>query len=190
MDQDSVYIPVTTLRRFIRDFLIKVGVPADDAEICADVIIESDKRGIESHGIGRLKYYYDRIKSGQHKVVTKFEVVKETPTTAVVDGHHGMGMVIGTRSMQMAIDKAKTYGLGCVAVRNSTHYGIAGYYPTMAVKQGMIGMSVTNARPSVSPTFGVEPNLGTNPIAFGAPTDEDFPNLIRCRDSDYSTWEN
>jgi len=177
MDQDSVYIPVTTLRRFIRDFLIKVGVPADDAEMCADVIIESDKRGIESHGIGRLKYYYDRIKSGQHKVVTKFEVVKETPTTAVVDGHHGMGMVIGTRSMQMAIDKAKTYGLGCVAVRNSTHYGIAGYYPTMAVKQGMIGMSVTNARPSVSPTFGVEPILGTNPIAFGAPTDEDFPFL-------------
>lgn len=177
MDQGSFYIPVTTLRSFIRDVLLKVGVPADDAEVCADVIIESDKRGIESHGIGRLKYYYDRIKAGQHQVVTHYEVIKETPTTAVVDGHHGMGMVIGTRSMQMAINKARAYGLGCVVVRNSTHYGIAGYYPTMAVKQGMIGMSVTNARPSVSPTFGVQPLLGTNPIAFGAPSDEEFPFL-------------
>ena len=175
MEDNTCYVPVNTLRSFIRDVLLKAGVPADDAEVCADVIIESDKRGIESHGIGRLKYYYERIKAGQHQVVTQFEVVKESPATAVVDGHHGMGMVVGTRAMQMAIDKAKVIGLGCVVVRNSTHYGIAGYYPTMAVQQGMIGMSVTNARPSVSPTFGVQPMLGTNPIAFGAPTDEEFP---------------
>jgi L-2-hydroxycarboxylate dehydrogenase (NAD+) len=175
MENNNYHVPVNTLRSFIRDVLLKAGVPANDAEVCADVIIESDKRGIESHGIGRLKYYYERIKAGQHQVVTQFEVVKESPATAVVDGHHGMGMVIGTRAMQMAIDKAKVTGLGCVVVRNSTHYGIAGYYPTMAVKQGMIGMSVTNARPAVSPTFGVQPMLGTNPIAFGAPTDEEFP---------------
>jgi LDH2 family malate/lactate/ureidoglycolate dehydrogenase len=142
------------------------------------VIIESDKRGIESHGIGRLKYYYDRIKTGQHKVITEFEVVKESPTTAVVDGHHGMGMVIAKRSMQMAIDKARQYGMGAVAVRNSTHFGIAGYYPLMAIRQNMIGMTVTNARPSVSPTFGVQAMLGTNPIAFGAPTDEAVPFLF------------
>ncbi len=177
MANDVCYIPVDTLRNFIKDVLLKCGVPAADAETCADVIIESDKRGIESHGIGRLKYYYDRIKAGQHKVITEFEIVKEGPTTAVIDGHHGMGMVIGKRSMQMAIDKAKLYGMGSVAVRNSTHFGIAGYYPLMAIQQNMIGMSFTNARPSVSPTFGVQAMLGTNPIAFGAPTDEVIPFL-------------
>jgi LDH2 family malate/lactate/ureidoglycolate dehydrogenase len=177
MEESVVFLQVDALRSFIRDVFVRCGAPEADAETCADVIIESDLRGIESHGIGRLKYYYDRMKSGQHQVVTHFEVVKETPTTAVVDGHHGLGMVIGTRSMQMAIDKARAAGLGAVAVRNSTHYGIAGYYPSMAVKNGMIGISVTNARPSVSPTFGVQPMLGTNPIAFGAPTDEEFPFL-------------
>jgi L-2-hydroxycarboxylate dehydrogenase (NAD+) len=177
MSTESCYIPVDTLRSFIRDVLLKCGVPPADAEVCTDVIIESDKRGIESHGIGRLKYYYDRIKAGQHKVVTEFEIVKNGPTTAVVDGHHGMGMVIAKRSMQMAIDKAKEYGMGSVAVRNSTHFGIAGYYSLMAIKQNMIGMTFTNARPAVSPTFGVQPMLGTNPIAFGAPTDEEIPFL-------------
>lgn len=178
MEEGTVYISVDTLRRFIYDVFVRCGAPEADADICADVIIESDLRGIESHGVGRLKYYYDRMKSGQHQVVTQFEIVKETPTTALVDGHHGLGMVIGTRSMQMAIDKARVTGLGAVAVRNSTHYGIAGYYPSMAVRNGMIGLSVTNTRPSVSPTFGVEPMLGTNPIAFGAPTDEEFPFLF------------
>ncbi len=178
MAKDSVYIPVDTLKSFINDVLLKCGVPAADAEICADVIIESDKRGIESHGIGRLKYYYDRIQAGQHQVVTEIEIVKNGPTTAVVDGHHGMGMVIAKRAMQMAIDKAREYGMGSVAVRNSTHFGIAGYYPLMAVQQNMIGMAFTNARPSVSPTFGSEGMLGTNPIAFGAPTDEPIPFLF------------
>ena len=177
MSKNSVFVPVETLRNFIRDVHLNAGVPEDDAEICTKVIIESDIRGIESHGIGRLRYYIQRIKNGQHKISAKFEVVKETATTAVVDGNNGLGMVIGTRSMQMAIDKAREYGLGCVAVRNSSHYGIAGYYPWMATQEGMIGLSVTNARPSVSPTFGVKPMLGTNPIAFGAPTDEEFPFL-------------
>jgi len=155
-----------------------VGVPEPDAVTCADVLIASDLRGIESHGIGRLKMYVDRIKIGIQQPVTHFEVVREGPTTAVVDGHHGMGHVIGVRAMQMAIDKAKAYGMGSVAVRNSTHFGIDGYYPLMAVKQGLVGMSVTNARPSISPTFSVQPMLGTNPIAFGAPTDEECPFLF------------
>jgi L-2-hydroxycarboxylate dehydrogenase (NAD+) len=177
MDNKLVFVPVETLKKFVLDVHLKAGVPQEDAEICTKVIIESDIRGIESHGIGRLRYYIARIKNGQHKVSAKYEIVKETPTTAVVDGNNGLGMVIGTRSMQLAIDKARKFGLGCVAVRNSSHYGIAGYYPWMATQEGMIGLSVTNARPSVSPTFGVKPMLGTNPIAFGAPTDEDFPFL-------------
>jgi LDH2 family malate/lactate/ureidoglycolate dehydrogenase len=178
MPENTIYIPVETLKNFMRDVLLAVGVPKEDALICTDVIIASDLRGIESHGIGRLKYYYERIKTGQHKVITKPEIIKESPTTAVIDGHQGMGMVVATRAMQMAIDKAKQYGMGAVAVRNSTHFGIAGYYPLMAVKQGKIGMTVTNARPAMAPTFGVRPMLGTNPIAFGAPTDEEFPFLF------------
>lgn len=178
MAPETVLVPVEQMRKFIEDVFVHVGVPAEDARVCTDVLIASDKRGIESHGIQRLKMYYDRIKIGQQQAVTQFEIIRESPTTAVVDGHHGMGMVIGKKAMQMAIDKAKEYGMGSVAVRNSTHFGIDGYYANMALEQGMIGMSFTNARPSIAPTFGVQPMLGTNPIAFGAPTDEECPFLF------------
>jgi len=152
--------------------------------VCADVLITSDKRGIDSHGIGRLKpIYIDRIADGIQKPVTEFEIVKETGTTAVVDGHDGMGHVIGVRAMRMAIDKAKRHGLGMVAVRNSTHYGIAGYYSLMAIEAGQIGITGTNARPSIAPTFGVENMLGTNPLTVGCPTDEAFPFVIDCATS-------
>jgi L-2-hydroxycarboxylate dehydrogenase (NAD+) len=169
------YIPANVIDDFVVEVLTKLGTPPDDARICADVLLASDLKGIESHGVGRLKYYYDRIQAGQHRAQTRMEIVKETETTAVVDGHHGMGHVIAYRSMRLAIDKARQYGLGAVAVRNSTHFGIAGYYPLMAVKEGMMGLTVTNARPSIAPTFGTEPMLGTNPIAFAAPSDMDFP---------------
>jgi len=178
MEGKSYFIPVEELERFMRDVFIRLGVPEEDARITAEILIASDLRGIESHGIGRLKMYYDRIQQGIQKPVTQFEVVREMPATAVVDGHHGMGQVVGYRSMQMAIQKASIYGMGSVAVRNSSHFGIAGYYPGMAVKAGMIGMAFTNARPSIAPTFGARPMLGTNPIAFGAPTDEEFPFMF------------
>lgn len=170
-----IYVPVHVIHDFMVAVFEALGTPPADAQICADVLITSDLRGIESHGVGRLKYYFDRIKVGVQFTTTQLEVVTETETTAVVDGHHGMGHVIAYRSMRMAMDKAKQYGLGAVAVRNGTHYGIAGYYPLMAIKEGMMGLSVTNARPSVAPTFGSEPMLGTNPIAFAAPSDMDFP---------------
>lgn len=169
------YIPVEVLQHFMVDVFIGLGVPPADAAICADVLITADLRGIESHGIGRLKYYYDRIKAGVQKPITEITVVKETETTAVLDGGHGMGHVIAHQAMRMAIEKARQWGLGAVAVRNSTHFGIAGYYPLMAVKEGMIGLTVTNARPAIAPTFGTEPMLGTNPIAFAAPTDLPYP---------------
>lgn len=168
----------------MKDVFMKVGVPEEDAEICADVLMESDRRGIESHGVNRFKpIYIDRIKLGIQNPITNFEIIKETPTTAVIDGHDGMGHVIGKKSMQMAIDKAKKYGLGMVAVRNSTHYGIAGYYSIMAANAGMIGITGTNARPSIAPTFGVENMLGTNPLTIGFPTDEEFPFVLDCATS-------
>ncbi len=174
MDETN-HIPVAVIQQFMIDVFQGLGTPTDEAEICADVLIASDVRGIESHGVGRLKYYYDRIKAGVQNTHTEFEIVQESETTAVVDGHHGMGHVIAHRAMRLAMDKARRYGLGAVAVRNGTHFGIAGYYPLMAAQEGMVGFTFTNARPAISPTFGTEPMLGTNPIAFAAPSDMDFP---------------
>ena len=173
-----------TLHDFMVDAFKGVGVPEDDCEIVVDVLLESDRRGIESHGCNRFKpVYIDRINAGIQEPVTNFEIIKETPTTAVVDGHNGMGQVIGHKAMSMAIAKAKEYGMGMVVVRNSCHYGIAGYYTTMATKAGCIGMTGTNARPSVAPTLGVEGMFGTNPFTIGVPTDEDFDFNFDCATS-------
>jgi LDH2 family malate/lactate/ureidoglycolate dehydrogenase len=173
-----------TITDFVIDAFVGYGVPRADAEICADVLLESDKRGIESHGVNRFKpVYLDRIKAGIQNAVTDITVVKETETTAVLDGNNGMGQVIGHRAMSMAIEKAKRYGMGSVAVRNSCHYGIAGYYASMATKAGCIGITGTNARPSVAPTFGVEGMFGTNPLTIGIPTDEDFDFCLDCATS-------
>ena len=155
--------------------LLKMGVPRPDAEISADVLLASDLYGVRSHGIAHLPWYYHRIRAGLQQPVTNWTVVHETLTTAVIDGANGMGMVVAYNAMKLAIEKARRMGIAAVAVRNSSHYGIAGYYSRMAAKEGMVGMSFTNAHPSIAPTFGVEPMLGTNPIAFSAPTDEDFP---------------
>ena len=173
-----------TAYAFITDAFVGVGVPREDAEIVTDVLLASDKRGIESHGCNRFKpIYIDRINAGIQQPVTNFEIIKETETTAVVDGHDGMGQVIGYKSMKMAIEKAKKYGMGMVVVRNSCHYGIAGYYPYMACKEGCIGITGTNARPSVAPTFGVQGMFGTNPLTIGIPTDEEFDFIIDCATS-------
>jgi len=178
------WVDFDKMEHFMVDVFRGVGVPEQDAKTCAEVLITSDKRGIDSHGTGRLKpIYVDRINEGIINPVTRVDVVKESPTTAVLDGNNGMGQVIGTKAMEMAIDKAKKYGMGMVAVRNSNHYGIAGYYALMAAEKGMIGMTGTNARPSIAPTFGTENMLGTNPLTFGMPTDEAFPFVLDCATS-------
>ena len=175
VSDDIIYVPAKVLQDFVEQSFVALGTPPADARICAEVLVASDLRGIESHGVGRLKVYYERIRAGVQLVETEMEIVHETETTALVDGHHGMGAVIAYRSMHLAMDKAREYGLGAVAVRNSTHFGIAGYYALMAAREGMMGLALTNARPVVPPTFGAEPMLGTNPIAFAAPSDADFP---------------
>ncbi|HNX37234.1 MAG TPA: Ldh family oxidoreductase [Candidatus Cloacimonadota bacterium] len=169
------YLPIDLLKQFMIEVFVKIGVPHDDAVICSNVLIASDLRGIESHGIGRLKMYYDRIKLGIQNPVTRIDVIRDKYATAVWDGNHGMGHVIAHKAMQTAIEKAGKYGLGSVAVRNSTHYGICGYYADMATKHDMIGITFTNARPSICPTHGVDPLLGTNPVCFGAPSNLEFP---------------
>jgi len=184
MFKDVVWINFDILENFMVDVFKKIGIPEEDAKICADVLITADKRGIDSHGISRLKTkYYDRIRTGVISPKTNLEIVKDGPTTVVIDGNNGMGQVIAKKSMALAIKKAKKMGLGMVVVRNSNHYGIAGYYVLMAIEAGMIGITGTNARPSIAPTFAVENMLGTNPLTYGAPSDEEFPFVLDCATS-------
>ena len=175
------YVQWELINNFMIDVFKAYGVPEADAVICADVLLESDRRGIESHGCNRFKpIYLDRIKNGTLLPVTHCEIVRETPTTVVMDAHNGMGMVASHKMMEMLIEKAKIYGMAGGTIFNSTHYGIAGYWSTMAEKAGMIGITGTNARPSAAPTFGVEPMMGTNPLTFTMPTDEEFPFNFDC----------
>ena len=178
------YVPWKLMNDFMIDVFKAYGVPEEDAKICADVLLESDRRGIESHGCNRFKpIYIDRIVKGTLLPKTQLEIVKETPTTIVMDAHDGMGMVAAHAMMEKLIQKAKECGMAGGAIRNSTHYGIAGYWTDMAAKQGLIAVTGTNARPSIAPTFGVENMLGTNPLTFSLPTDEEFPFCLDCATS-------
>ena len=172
------------MQQFIKDVFLSYGVTEERAETCSDVLIESDKRGIDSHGLGRLKpIYCDRMDRGILFPDKPITMVRETEATALVDGNLGLGLYVAPYCMQLAIDKAKKCGVGVVVAQRSTHYGIAGYYATMATDQGCVGFATTNARPSIAPTYGVEPVLGTNPLCFGIPTDDEFPFCIDCATS-------
>lgn len=181
---DDPIIDFDYMKQFMKDVFLSYDVPEERAETCSEVLIEADKRGIDSHGLGRLKpIYCDRIDAGILYPSRPINVLKETQTTALVDGNLGMGLYIGPHCMQMAIDKAKEYGVGFVCCKNSTHYGIAGYYSTMATDNDCVGLTGTNARPSIAPTYGVEPMLGTNPLTFGIPSNDPFPFVIDCATS-------
>ena len=162
------------LDKFCMDAFQKFGFTKEESRIISDVLIMSDDFGIESHGMQRLVRYHKGIESGLIHVDAKPEVVFETPISAVIDGHSGMGQLIGHKAMQMAIEKAKTSGVGIVTVRNSNHYGIAGYYARLAIEQGLLGFSCTNSEAIMVPTFGKKAMLGSNPIAVCAPA-EPYP---------------
>lgn len=157
------------LNNFTKAVFIKMGCSHSDAEIIAEVFLAAEIRDHSSHGMLRIKDYYELWKAGRINVNPTIKIVHETPSTAVVDGDNSIGMVAGRRSMEIAIDKAKNAGTGWVATRNSNHFGIAGFYAMMALKKDMIGICLTNANPLVAPTFSVSRMMGTNPIAVAIP---------------------
>lgn len=159
------------LNKFCNDAFKKLGFSESDSQIIADVLLLSDLYGIESHGMQRLVRYHKGIENGLIKVDAKPEVVFETPVSAVVEGHDGMGQLNGHFAMEIAIKKAKESGVGIVTLRNSNHYGIAGYYAKMAADAGLIGMSMTNSEAIMVPTFGRKAMLGSNPFAISMPAE-------------------
>lgn len=157
------------LERFCIEAFKGYGFNEEQSKQITSVLLEADLSGIESHGIQRLIRYHKEITGGMVKIDAKPEVVFETPLSAVIEGNDAMGQLLGVQAMQMAIDKAKKSGFGMITVRNSNHYGIAGYYANMAAAEGLIGMSMTNTEAIMVPTFGKQAMLGTNPIAFAMP---------------------
>lgn len=174
----QVVVNETPLRHFSEQVFMKLGVPAKDARVVTDVLVLADLRGIESHGVARLPRYVNGIRQGFMKARDESRVVKETKATALIDGGTSLGQVVGKRGMELAIKKAKDTAVGVVAVRNSNHYGIAGYYTLMALEQNFIGVSMTNAAPLVVPTFGRQAVLGTNPISLTAPALKEKPFVL------------
>jgi LDH2 family malate/lactate/ureidoglycolate dehydrogenase len=157
------------LRQFAYNVFKKINCPDAEAKLAAEVLISADLRGIDSHGVARLSGYVRLWEVNRVNATPNVRIVHETPSTAVVDGDSGLGLVVAPKAMEIAIEKARQVGTGWVAVKNSNHFGIAGYHSMMALKHDMIGMAMTNASPLVAPTFSVERLLGTNPICIAIP---------------------
>ena len=171
-------VSATYLKEFIQQVFEKIGCPAEEAERAADCLNQADLRGVDSHGIARLSGYIRLWEKGRLNATPNMQVVHETPSTAVLDADLGLGLVAGPKAMRIAMDKARQVGSGWVAVRNSNHYGIAGYHAMLALDEDMIGISMTNASALVSPTFSKSRFLGTNPIAVAIPANEEPPFIM------------
>ena len=168
---NSINYSYETLKKFCTDAFLKFGFNKEESDIIVDVLLTSDLYGIESHGMQRLVRYHKGIEKGLIKPDAVPEIVFETPVSAVIEGNDGMGQLLGHKAMTIAIEKAKKTGMAIVTVRNSNHYGIAGYYAKMACKEGLIGMSMTNSEAIMVPTFGRLAMLGSNPIAIAMPAE-------------------
>jgi LDH2 family malate/lactate/ureidoglycolate dehydrogenase len=167
-----------TLRSFCSKVLEKLDVKPEDARITADVLVEADLRGIDSHGVARMSRYVTGIQQGMMKVKAVPKIVRETAVTATMDADAGLGQPASYAAMKLAITKARRHTLGFVAVRNSNHFGIAGYYAIMALAEDMIGICTTNSEILVVPTFARDAMLGTNPIAIAVPADKERPFVL------------
>ncbi|OQX57243.1 MAG: hypothetical protein B5M49_04250 [Thermotoga sp. 4484_232] len=160
-------VPKEKLFKFAMEVMKKIGCDDEKASTVADVLVEADMRGISSHGVARLRRYVDHIKEGIIDPSGEPEIIFETPVSLVIDGNNGVGQYIAKFSMKRVIEKAKKNGIGMAAVRNSNHYGIAGYYAEMAVEEGLIGISLTNTAPLVVHTFSRDLPLGGEGEEFG-----------------------
>ena len=169
------------LTRFVQAAFEKLGVPAADAQIAAETLVAADLRGVDTHGVIRFSpyaWYVKWLSDGSMTAKPNIQVISETPSTALLDGDRGMGMVIGHRAMELAIEKAKQCGIGMVGVRNSRHYGMSAQYAMQALAHNMIGIAMTNASRQVVPTFGREARFGTNPMCFAVPADKELPFVL------------
>src|SRR6195952_1437882 len=166
-----------SLRAFTKNIFLSIGCSDEHATLATDVLILSDLRGIDSHGVARLIGYVRLWENKRINTKPNITIVHETPTTATVDGDAGLGLVVAPFAMRLAIQKAEQYGSGWVSVRNSNHFGIAGYHTLMAVERDMIGFAMTNASPLGAPTFSNERLLGTNPMCYAFPARK-YPPVI------------
>ena len=178
-DHEPVRADAEMMLTFARECFVKVGVAEEDAAIAAEVMLEADLRGIDSHGLPRFRQFYiNRLREERINPRPTVRIVHEAPATALVDGDGGLGMVVGYRAMSIAIEKARVTGAGFVSVTNSRHFGIAGYYATMALKHDMIGISMTNTGPLMVPTYGAQAMVGSNPISLAAPGKRGSPFVL------------
>lgn len=175
---DTRTFSIETLRTFSTRVFRHFGVPEDDARQAADVLSTADLRNIESHGVARLHTYFDMLSLGRINPKPQIRIVRETATTATVDGDNGLGLVVGPRANRIAMEKALACGSGWVSVCNTNHFGIAGYYVLESVKRDLIGWAMTNSTKLVAPLWGIERMLGTNPIAIAFPGKEEPPVVI------------
>ena len=169
------------LTRFVQAAFEKLGVAGGDAQIAAEALVAADLRGVDTHGVIRFSphaWYVKWLSEGSMTAKPNIRVISETPSTALLDGDRGMGMVIGHRAMELAIDKAQSCGIGMVGVRNSRHYGMSAQYAMQALAHDMIGIAMTNAGRQVVPTFGREARFGTNPMCFAVPADKELPFVL------------
>ena len=176
--EENARIKVAVLRKFTTSVFNKLGVPLDDAKLAADILIIADQRGIGSHGLQRLKRYTDGLKTGVMKPVADIKILKETANTLLISGGDGLGQVIGHKTMKLVIDKALKNNIAVAAVRDSNHYGIAGYYSMMALEHDLIGFSLTNSAVLVVPTYGKDAVLGTNPLSIAVPAGKERPFVL------------
>jgi L-2-hydroxycarboxylate dehydrogenase (NAD+) len=177
MTNDNIY-PVESLEKFSYSMFTKIGCSDEHARLATSVLLAADLRGIDSHGIARLSGYVRLWEAKRINSTPSIKIVHESPSTAVVDGDSGLGLVVAPKAMEIAIEKARIAGTGWVAVRNSNHFGIAGYHAMMALQHDMIGWAMTNASPLVAPTFSVERLLGTNPICIAIPAEKQPPFVL------------
>ncbi len=169
---ETVLYQYKDLKAFCEEAFIRFGFSEGDSEIITDVLLKADLYGIDSHGTNRIVLYHEQIRNGFIDVTARPQIVLETPVSCVIDGHQAMGQLVSVYAMEQAIARAGISGVGLVTVRNSNHYGIAGYYSRMAERVGFIGVAMTNSLKAVVPTFGRLPMLGTNPIALTVPSDQ------------------